>query len=39
MLILSTVPLASASDIFRLPADADLAALSRTSETISGVMG
>jgi hypothetical protein len=39
MLILSTVLPASDSDIFRLPADADLAVLSLTSEMISGVMG
>jgi len=39
ILILSTVLPASDSDLFRLPADADLAVLSLTSEMISGVMG
>jgi hypothetical protein len=39
MLTLSTARVASASDIFRLPEDADLAVLSLTSAMISGVIG
>jgi hypothetical protein len=39
MLTLSTVRVASASEILRLPDDADLATLSLTSAMMSGVIG